>query len=380
MTRNKKILMVRQTGLAGAQNIVSLCNVMSCSGYEVALLVLDGTSERHGLDSRIELIVLSGAAGRFAASRALRKKLMNDKYDIVYVIDSWTIPAYWLATWGSMRVKGKPLVYHTFDWLEPGQVGWWRMRLEKAICLKADLVVNADRARARMQRTLYGLDDTPMWLQNALSCKMPLPSRKDSVREEMLGRRVSKDERIIIYPTVVSAGDSGERCVPNLIRAAAKLPETHSVLLFGREGAEMAKCRQLIGELGVTDKVRFLAPVVFDKLVEYVGSSDFGVILYNDEKSSGYFMCNADKMSLFAACGVPYLASSFPNLEAITYKYSLGVCCDSGDPGAIAEGFRNLSEKFVNMPEDGQRIRTVFEEHICLERYIGILADAMDGL
>lgn len=376
--------MVRQTGLTGAQNIVSLCNVLSDQHMSVSLLLLDGSDDRCGLDPAVRLISVpearGGFFGRLSTARHMRNVLIREDYDIVYLVDSWTIPALWLATLGQMRVRQKCLVYHTFDWLEPGQVGWWNIWFEKKLCRKADLVVNTDRSRARMQRTVYGLDETPLSIQNALLLRTQMLAYNKAAREKMLARPERNGEKIVIYPTVVSGAASAERMGYELIESMALVDNSFSLVLFGHAGAEYERCLELVCRSNMGDRVRFLEPVCFDMLLQYVSSADYGVIFYNDEKSSGYFMCNADKLSLYAACGVPYLASSFPNLESITYKHQMGICCNSNDIQSIAKGLNELRDRFPGGEPQRLEVRSVFEKHICLERNIDPLIKALNSL
>jgi glycosyltransferase involved in cell wall biosynthesis len=245
---------------------------------------------------------------------------------------------------------------------------------------KADLTVNADRSRARLQRTVYRLERTPLWLQNALSIKEPIPAASDKIVEKILGRARCDGEKIVIYPTLIGGRGSRSRQAYELVQAMSILPQSFTAVLFGTEGEEYARCMAFAQEHRIAERVRFLKPVSFGELLGYVRNSDFGAIFYSDEESSGYFMCNADKLSLYAACRVPYVASQFPNLEALTYKLGLGLCCDSSDPSDIAGAFSRLDAQFPAGGEARSRIRKVFEDELCLERNIGALIECMDKL
>jgi glycosyltransferase involved in cell wall biosynthesis len=113
----------------------------------------------------------------------------------------------------------------------------------------------------------------------------------------------------------------------------------------------------------------FLEPVPFSELLHYVAAADLGAILYDDCKSSGYFMCNADKLSLLIACGIPYVASDYPNLEAVTYRYGLGLCCDPHNPQALAKRIQELAEGNPGLAERKKHVRKVFEDELHFERH-----------
>jgi glycosyltransferase involved in cell wall biosynthesis len=128
---------------------------------------------------------------------------------------------------------------------------------------------------------------------------------------------------------------------------------------------------------GLQERVVFLPRVPFGRLMTYIASADVGAIFYDDRESSGYFMCNPDKLSVMAACGTPFVASDYPNLEALTYKHGLGVCCDARDPAQIAAAIRSLGEEGVS-EERRRRIRRAFEASLCLEVQGVKLREALD--
>ena len=92
---------------------------------------------------------------------------------MVYIIDSWSIPVFWLATTGALRWRRAALVYHTFEWIERRVHGWLRCHLERRLCRQADLVVNIDRIRGRVQQLVYGLERSPLWVRNSLPRGLP---------------------------------------------------------------------------------------------------------------------------------------------------------------------------------------------------------------
>ena len=357
-------------------NVITLANCLHEAGHTVDVVCVEPVTEPvAGLREGITVTGL--AAGRrsglrklkcrLAGGLRLRRYLQRRTFDVLYVIDSWTLPTLWLATLGTLRWPGAKLVYHTLDWLEPGLVAETHRRLERKTCQRADLVVNTDRARARMQQMLYGLKTSPLWAQNSLSTAIPIPAPTESLRRELTGSVDTSMLRIILYPTVVSNAESSQRLTWELIQAFSQLPEHYRLVLFYREGVEYRRCLAACAEAGVTTRVKFVEPMPFMRLVDYVASADLGAIFYDDSGSSGYFMCNADKLSLFAACGVPFVGSDQPNLESVTYRYGLGKCCDPKNSKLLAEAFLAIAEGDTPLPVWKQRARKAFLEHLNFE-------------
>jgi len=310
----------------------------------------------------------------------LRRHLRQQPFDLLYVLDSWTLPTLWLATAGKLRWPGAKLVYHTFDWLEPGLVAETHRRLEKKICQQADLVVNTDRSRARMQQAFYQLKTTPLWVQNCLSTTVPIPPPDEALRREMTGAENTAGLRVVIYPTIVSNAESSQRMTWELIQAFHQLPEHYRLVLFYREGSEYRRCLAACAEAGISHRVKFMEPMPYMKLLAYVASADLGAIFYDASVSSGYFMCNADKLSLLAACGLPFVASDQPGLESIVYRHGLGECCQPGDAAALAAAIRLIAEDPVPLAERKKQVRAAFLHHLNFEVHGQRLLAALEKL
>ena len=384
-----RIQIVRQTGVTSTFNVITLANCLRDAGHAVDVVCVEPVTESvAGLREGITVTGLGAGKARglrnlkcrLDGARRLRRYLQRRPFDVLYVVDSWTLPTFWLATLGSLRWPGAKLVYHTFDWLEPGLVAEAHRRLERKVCHRADLVVNTDRARSRMQQTLYQLETTPLWVQNCLSTAIPIPTPNASMRQELAGAADTSQLRLIIYPTVVSNAESAQRMTWELIQGFRRLPESYRLVLFYRKGVEYRRCRTACVEAGISNRVRFLEPVPFFRLLDYVASADIGAIFYDDSESSGYFMCNADKLSLLAACGIPFVASDQPNLESVTYRHGLGKCCDPRDAVALADAFRAVVEGVTPLAEWKRQARKAFLEHLNFEVHGRRLVAALDQL
>ena len=389
MANGRHIHLLRQTGLTGMFNVITLANCLRAAGHQVSITCIEPRAETiPGLDKDIAVTGLGvgKATGwrklicRLQGAFRLWRHLRQQPFDLLYVLDSWTLPTLWLATAGKLRWPVARLVYHTFDWLEPGLVAETHRRLEKRICQQADLVVNTDRSRARMQQAFYQLQTTPLWVQNCLSTAVPIPPPDEALRREMTGAEDPAGLRIVIYPTIVSNAESSQRMTWELIQAFRRLPENYRLVLFYREGAEYRRCLAVCAEAGLSRRVKFMEPMPFLKLLNYVASADLGAVFYDDRQSSGYFMCNADKLSLLAACGVPFVASNQPNLESVIYRHGLGECCDPGDAAALAEAIQVVVAGPVPLAERKQLVRAAFLQHLNFEIHGPRLLAALENL
>ena len=104
------VLVVRSGSVATARHVVTLMNFLSASGFKVAAVTLEGASEPvPGLSAGTEVEGLGCPRGfgvgtivsRARAAIRLNQTLRARHADVLYVIDSWTLPVVWLAagTW-----------------------------------------------------------------------------------------------------------------------------------------------------------------------------------------------------------------------------------------------------------------------------------------
>lgn len=324
-----------------------------------------------------EVDTTAGGMTRALGSAAfLRRTLRALSCDVLYLVDSWTLPPVWLATRGRWRWRRARLVYHTFEWLEPGLHPWHAIRLERGACRAADLVVNVERVKARLQQMLYGLPSCPLWVRNALSLHYPTPEPQPECRRGMLGASPPDNAVAVICPSTATP----ERLTLEQIRAMAKLPGRYRLATIRGPDQYQEQCEREASALGLSDRVVFLPRMPFDRLMEYVASADLGVVIHDGRRSSGNFMASPMRLSQFAACGIPVVASAFPTVEAEVYKHGLGVCCDAYDPGAIAAAIADAVESIPGLEVRRRQIRSAFESHLCFERRGEYLAVALDAL
>lgn len=374
--KTPRLLVLRWSDLHQMSHVVTLVNYLSSKKFDITVFTVAGRVEPPAtLSSNVKLIALGlrshskieSIRNIIKAAVTLRGVITRESWDILYIIDSWTIKIYAISALLSSAQRRLRLVYHTYDWLEPGQHAWIYRVAEREICRRAAIVVNTDRARARLQQTLYSLRKQPLYIPNGLSLGTKVYARDSNLRSKLLAGEDSDESILLVYPTVASTPDSYQRRVLELILAFEFLPEEFKLLLFYGEGAYYNECKQTVARLCLERRVSFHLPTSSDGLMKILACADLGAILYNDEASSGYFMCNADKMSLFAANSIPFVASDYPNLEAVTYKNGIGVTCDAANPARIAEAIQNLACNPSRFRSMQRASRTAFEGALAFE-------------
>ncbi|HYD53948.1 MAG TPA: hypothetical protein VEA99_15030, partial [Gemmatimonadaceae bacterium] len=233
-------------------------------GFEVSVLVPNAVVRQHRASGAFSLqggVTSRGIAGVWRSAHALRHQLVGGNFDILYVVDSWSIPMLWLATGGRLRWPGTALVYHTFEWIEPAVHGWPRCRLERALCRRADLVVNIDRTRGRVQQLVYDLARTPLWVRNSLPRDFPVPAPSADVRQRLLGHDPPRDSVAIVCPSSMHP----ERLGIEIVRAVAQLPPKFRLAAIRGSGPYQEECERVVRASGAEGRVTFLPRMPFEE-------------------------------------------------------------------------------------------------------------------
>ncbi len=115
--------------------------------------------------------------------------------------------------------------------------------------------------------------------------------------------------------------------------ALERFPEAFLVVVGGPSGmhgeAELARLRRLVGELGLTGRVRFVAPQPHELLSTYYRAADVCLVPSRSE-SFGLVALEA------AACGTPVVATAVGGLRTLVDHGRTGFVVDSRDPAAFA--------------------------------------------
>jgi len=358
--------------VGGWENWVeTVTHYLSNQGFEVTPFVFEVDSDRRiPLDSSLPIVhelVTPGKLGKIGIvikwGTKLRKHLAKGRFDILYVFDSWSIPTLCVATAGRLTPPTGKLVYHTFEWLDPRVHNQIHLRLEKMICRRADLVVNIDRTRGRLQQMLYSLPACLLWVRNSLSRDYPIPARSVERRAELLGRNPPSNSVLIFAPSITSQ----ERLTLQLVQAAARMPDHYRVATIAGGDAYFNECVETAKSLGIAHRMVFLPTMPFRQLMEYVVCADIGVVLHDGSKSIGNYLASPMRLSVFAAAGVPFIVSDLPTLAGEVYRYRLGASCNEQDPASICNVLRELVEADTPMPVWKQRSRQTFEENLSFD-------------
>jgi len=362
--------MIRGGDLTFAPHIVTLANFLAAQGVHLTLACYGANARPQTLAPQIRFVSIAGGnKGGSALSvasivRGLSHCLRQEQFDICYAIDSWTLPYLWLALRGKPGGGARRLVYHTFEWLEPGLQSSLRIRLERWFARAADLVVTVDRTRGRLMQTLYSLPVSPMCVRNSLLRDTPVTEGDPLLRTSLLGPDAPEPSILMVYPSQASAS----RLTLELVLAFALLPERYRLVTFASSEDEYVReCREVVRMRQLQDRVHLVPMVPHSEVMSYLACADIGAILHDGRLSAGNFMAAPQRLSDYAVHGIPVVASDYPNMEALIYRYGLGRCADPFQPQRLADAILALVERDASIESRRAHIHRVFREELCFD-------------
>jgi D-inositol-3-phosphate glycosyltransferase len=245
---------------------------------------------------------------------------------------------YWVSGAVGHRLKHElelPLVttFHTLERVK-AEVGLddevsLRPRVEAEVVRCADLVVAATADERDQLVRFYGADpDRVEVVHQGVDHTLFAPGDPAAAKRSLgvAGRTV------LLFVGRIQA----LKGVDLAVRALAELPDRRAVLVVvggpsGPEGEdELARLRELVDELGLTSRVRFVPPQPHEELARYYQAADVCVVPSRSE-SFGLVALEA------AACGTPVVASNVGGLRIVVDDGVTGLLVDERDPRAFAD-------------------------------------------
>jgi D-inositol-3-phosphate glycosyltransferase len=250
---------------------------------------------------------------------------------------------YWLSGVAAHRIKHAldiPFVstFHTLARVkaeggdpEPG----WRDTTEAELINCADAICVSCIEEEQQFRRLYGVP------RGRIEIVAPGVEHAFFAPGERSGARAAIDVPVDV-PMILFVGRIQPLKGPDVaIRALHELGRADALLLIvggasGPEGGgEVERARQLVDELGLADRVRFVPPQPHHILSSYYRAADV-VIVPSRSESFGLVALEA------AACGIPVVASAVGGLQSLVDDGVNGYLIARRDPARFAEAINRI--------------------------------------
>ena len=279
--------------------------------------------ERDYQTHRMKLLFRKGPMFYFEYNLRLFFHLLKSKVDVFVSNDLDTLPANYLAS----RIKRKPLVYDSHEYFTevPELIGrsvtkaiW--TRLEKLLVPKVDAAYTVCDSIAEVYHDLYNVDFKVV--RNLPVCSQ---LEKMEYQEEKQSR-----PKVILYQGALNLG----RGIEAAIRSMQYLDGAE--LWLAGDGDLTYQLKELVAELKVDDKVKFLGRLPLHQLHKVTLQADLGISLEED-LGLNYRFALPNKLFDYIQAGVPVLVSNLPEMRHIVEHYQIGIIAETHQRKELAQ-------------------------------------------
>lgn len=273
------------------------------------------------------------------------REVFRRRPDVVYAQNFFsTLPA-----WVAARLTGAQFIYDAYELIvpEPGKKFPFRDRfwylLERLTVPRADLVIAANRERAKIMADHYHLSRQPTYMRN-IPQRVEVTKNQQAAATEMYPalKKTTEDEIIIIYQGDVTF----RRRLDIFIDVMAVLPSNYRLVVVG-DGADAAKFAQLATAKLAKNRFSALGRVPNDLLPSITVHADIGIVSYSYEGWNNLY-CAPNKVFEYAFAGLPVIASSQPTLKPLVSELKIGKLFGPEDePAEIADKILSIAGKLT---------------------------------
>ncbi len=199
-------------------------------------------------------------------------------------------------------------------------------RVVKFALARSDGVSAVSRSLADETRSLFAHEGAIDGIPNFVDTERFRPG----ICPGTCSRFAPEGERVLVHVSNMRPGKNAPAVVRIFARVAAATPAR--LLLVG-DGPDAARCRELAGELGVADRVRFLGET--PDIAHVLAAADL-FLLPSSHESFGLAALEA------MACGVPVIATNAGGMPAVVTDGRTGMLFAPGEVEAMADAAREL--------------------------------------
>ncbi|HLN72939.1 MAG TPA: glycosyltransferase [Prolixibacteraceae bacterium] len=319
--------------------------------------------EREYSTHRMKLIFRKGMLFYFEYNLRLFFYLLSKKVDVFVANDLDTLPANFLAS----RLKRKPLVYDSHEYFTevPELIGRpmvksvWQT-LERMLVPRVSAAYTVCNSIAEVYHEQYKVDFKVV--RNLPVCHDLVFQPKETIKPEGA-------TKIILYQGALNLG----RGIEAAIRSMMYL-ENAELWLAG-DGDLTAQLKQLVTDLQLENKVKFLGRMPLSKLSEITRQADLGISLEED-LGLNYRFALPNKLFDYIQAGVPVLVSNLPEMRHIVEHYQIGAIAQTHQRKELAALIKNTlldTEKIAywkqNLPLAAKELCWENEESVLREIY-----------
>ncbi|HEX7584016.1 MAG TPA: glycosyltransferase [Prolixibacteraceae bacterium] len=319
--------------------------------------------ERNYQTHRMKLLFRKGPMFYLEYNLRLFFYLLKSNFGVLVANDLDTLPANYLAS----RIKRKPLIYDSHEYFTevPELIGRPMVKaiwigLEKLLVPRVDVAYTVCASIAGVYHDLYGVDFKVVR-------NLPVCSQVQITSPEILEKSV--ETKIILYQGALNLG----RGIEAAIRTMQFIDG--AVLWLAGDGDLTDQLKQMVAELKLESKVKFLGRLPLGELSRVTRQASLGISLEED-LGLNYRFALPNKLFDYIQAGVPVLVSNLPEMRRIVDHYQIGTVADTHQRKELAEIMKvalfdqeKISLWKQNLPKAARELCWENEEMILREVY-----------
>lgn len=327
----QKIIVSVTNDLTTDQRVAKICNTLVELNFEVVLvgrkLPNSQPLNRSYSTKRFKLWFNKGAL--FYANYNLRLFffLLFSKADVYWSNDLDTL----LANHTASKWKKKKLIFDSHEYFtevpelvnRPSVQRIWK-RMEQRILPQLKNVLTVSQSIADLYQKEYGID--VKLLRN-------VPEQNSSIFDVETLKVDNK--KVIIYQGAINVN----RGIEFMVKAMNHLD--NCILYLIGKGDISNQISDLITSENLTNKVKMLGEVPYEKLHSYTVQADLGLSLEED-KGLNYRFALPNKVFNYIHANVPVLVSNLPEMENLVKQYQVGETISTHEPQQIAKKIEQM--------------------------------------
>jgi len=274
-----------------------------------------------------------------------------------------------LANFLVSRIRRKPLIYDSHEYFtevpellgRPVVRAIWKW-LERMLVPKVSAAYTVSELIAEVYREQYNIDFKVVR-------NLPVCEAKDTTHPITSNHRMSSTAKIILYQGAMNLG----RGIESAIRAMQFVDGAE--LWLAGDGDIRLQLQEMVYELELDKKVRFLGRLPIGELNEVTRQADLGISLEED-LGLNYRFALPNKLFDYIQAGVPVLVSNLPEMKRVVEHYQVGLIAESHQRKELASLIKTAlfdEEKrqcwIKNLPVAAKELCWENEEQVLKEIY-----------
>ena len=302
-------------------------------GFE-PLLIGRLLPESHAVDRtypthRMKLVFRKGMLFYVEYNLRLFFYLLTAKVDVFVANDLDTLAANFMAS----RLRRKPLVYDSHEYFTevPELIGRPLVKsiwqgIERMLVPRVSAAYTVCDSIAEVYKNQYKVDFKVVR-------NLPVCSKIERTNDEVI--KPAGSPKIILYQGALNMGRGIEASI-----RAMQFVEGAELWLAG-DGDLTAQLKQLVTDLQLSEKVKFLGRLPLNRLSEITRQADLGISLEED-LGLNYRFALPNKLFDYIQAGVPVLVSNLPEMRRIVEHYQIGAIAESHQRKELAALFQTI--------------------------------------